>query len=109
MKLRSETELTCFVRETGCTLRHLSLPPRILESMYIRYPIVLPRVIVAWNINADIRGGLANMSHRGAVSYTRVQRYVRLHGVKNTEHGTINQLGKRRFVKWDVSLMRRKQ
>lgn len=47
---------------------HPSLPfsPRILESVYIRYPIVLPRVIVARDINADIRRGLANMSHRGA-------------------------------------------
>lgn len=44
----------------------LPFSPRILESVYIRYPIVLPRVIVARDINADIRRGLANMSHRGA-------------------------------------------
>lgn len=36
-------------------------PPH--SRVYIRYPIVPPRVIVARDINADIRRGLANMSH----------------------------------------------
>lgn len=47
--------------------------------MYIRYPIVLPHVIVAQDINADIR--LANMSQRGAF-LTRA--FSDTNGVKNT-------------------------
>lgn len=70
MKLQSEGRayLLCARNWLHFTLSVLSpsLPPRILESVYIRYPIVLPRVIVARDINADIRRGLANMSHRDA-------------------------------------------